>query len=294
MHATLLMSLVAEKSIINLLAKFRQSIIFIVNISNDPSSYCNNVNHNYFQYQVQPMLAQNQYYINNAGYQYQMMQLPFLNQQFNYVTQTNSRIIRHTKKQNKTKHKRKEKKKEKKSQSSKSLLKRKEVEQAKSASEINCSDGVFHYLFNKCKTNPITLGLIGIEGNSYNPGWAKKLPRIIDPAFTSYWLPKSENGFFKIDFKTYSVKIKKYRLRVGNGSGDFLFKSWTLFGTTESNQEIILSDTNNAMEITSSHPETTIDVNSETYVSSIKLTIKGSGLADMGTIELYGILKQKK
>lgn len=171
----------------------------------------------------------------------------------------------------------------------------KQIEELKHPT-INCQDGIFKYLFDKYKNNPVNIGLIQINGNSYY-GWDKKLPEIIDPTFDYYWLPEErENSYFKIDFKKFSVKIDKYYLRIGNKYGQFLFKSWNLSGTTEDGQDIILDEVNNCNEITSNHPKTTISIQSNQYIISIKLTIMGKNednrfMFDVGNIELYGSMK---
>lgn len=162
--------------------------------------------------------------------------------------------------------------------------------------ELDCTDGVFKYLFEK-NSDPISFGLVEVIGNSYSRSWESQISKIICPTFNSYWLPEEkENRYFILNFKTFSVKITKYRLRVGNGSGDFLFKSWTLTGTNEKGKEIILDDVNNCSQITKKNPIAIIEIDSKQFVSSIKLSIKGRNekgnlIVDVGTIELYGYMR---
>lgn len=174
-----------------------------------------------------------------------------------------------------------------------------QIAQAQNQREISCSNGIFKYLFDKHKTNPIQIGLISISGNSINESWVENLPNIIDPTFNDYWLPEEhENSYFKIDFKKFSVKIEKYYLRLGNGWGDFIFNNWLLTGTTEDGKQITLDEVKNCKEITKKHPSTTISIQTNQYVVSITLTIKGKNnngnfMYDVRNIELYGYLKEK-
>lgn len=162
---------------------------------------------------------------------------------------------------------------------------------------IPCPNGIFNYLFNKHKINPIKIGLIGIEGNSYDSDWEDDLPDIIDPSFKSYWLPEEkENSYFQIDFKTFSIQINKYHIYTGDECGRFIFKNWILSGITENNQEIILDTVNNCQEITSNHPETTINITNSQFIRSVKFTIKGKNeignyTYDIRNIEFYGHFK---
>ena len=163
--------------------------------------------------------------------------------------------------------------------------------------QIDCSEGLFRYLFDKYKQNPITIGIVSINGNSYNEDWKTELPNIIDPSFESYWLPdEAEERFFEIEFKTFSMKISKYRLRVGDETGMFLFKSWILTGRTKKGDEVVLDNGNDCAEIQKSHPSTIKQIDSKVFVNSIKLSIKGTNengdlTVDMGNIELFGFLK---
>ena len=195
----------------------------------------------------------------------------------------------------KTKHHDKKKKKE-----SDKKSKSKSTKGSSGKRQIDCSGGVFKYLFDKCQTNPISHGMIEINGNSYDEDWISELPNIINPSFRSYWLPEEkEYRFFKINFKTFSVKITKYRLRVGDEAGNFLFKSWVLTGIGKDGEKILIDNVNNCTEITRSHPFTTIEVTDKPFVTSIRLEMKGRNengdlTVDMGNIEIYGLLKYNK
>lgn len=165
----------------------------------------------------------------------------------------------------------------------------------------SCPDGIFYYLFDKYKSNPANIGVIKIEGNSYDDLWAKRLPNIIDSNWkNNYWHSKYvENSFIKIDFNKLLVKINKYKLTLGTKSGDFYINSWTLKGVTESKQEVVLDDVNNSSEITKFNTEITVNIGDKPFVSSIKLIAQGKSNNDttpyvlvLKNIEFFGYIKE--
>lgn len=182
----------------------------------------------------------------------------------------------------------------------KSKSKKKTKHDTKEKKEINCPEGIFKYFFDQNVNGPISMGLVEVLGNSYNESWKSELPNIIRPTFRSYWLPEKKiERYFIINFKTFSVKISKYRIRVGDEGGRFIFKSWILTGTDKNGDEIILDNVNNCSQITRQNPVAVIEINSKIYVSSIKLSMKGRNengdlTVDMGNIEFYGSIKYDK
>lgn len=163
----------------------------------------------------------------------------------------------------------------------------------------NCPNGIFKYLFDLYKENPVNKGLINIGGNSGDDSEKSLLPSLIDEKWTSdYWYSKNESdSYISIDFKNYFIEIYKYRLRVGRTSGSGFFSSWILKGITEDNREVILDEVNNSTEITKNHPETTRSIKNHSIVRSIKLIMKGKSNDNdfnmlMRNIELCGYIKE--
>lgn len=304
--------------------------IYILN----PSAFFYN-NANSYQNSIPSMMVQNPYccFNNDSNFQVQMTQQQMIQQQMiqqqliqqqmiqqqmfqqskfpqqqifpNFCLQPTYQSMKTSKSSKKVKSGKKKKttKKFKPSKQSKSTKESTKKEKRSKTSdkytEISCPNGIFKYYFDTHHQNPITKDIIGIEGNSLNPSWVKELPNIIDPKFKRYWLPQHvEDSYFKIDFKTSSIKIDKYHVFLGNGSGMFIFKNWIIYGTTEDGREIVLSEVNDCPEIEKRHPEATIKVDSKEFVRSIKFVFKGrneSGVLSMDfrNIELYGVLKQK-
>lgn len=94
----------------------------------------------------------------------------------------------------------------------------------------NYPNGIFASLFDELKGSPVGKGVIQIIRNSSNDSEEKLLPKIVDPSFdNNHWVSqKYENSHISIDFKGKLIKFSKYRLIIGNRSGDWLFKNWTL------------------------------------------------------------------
>ncbi|KAK8852346.1 hypothetical protein M9Y10_017320 [Tritrichomonas musculus] len=166
------------------------------------------------------------------------------------------------------------------------------------ANSIECKKGIFQYLFDSYKSNPVDQGLVEISGNSEDDENNKKIINmIIDPNFNDKWWvsQNEENSFFQIEFKKSIVLIDKYKLRVGNRYGKYKFTSWTLTGVTENGKEIVLDDVNSTKKL-SKAKEATFSVQNHQYVQSVKLTMKGLNdcgdhVMDLGNIELYGLIR---
>ena len=163
---------------------------------------------------------------------------------------------------------------------------------------IECKQGIFKYLFDKLKTNPITKGLIKIDGNSRDIREASLMHNLIDSNWSSsFWLSENKsNSYITIDFKNNLVMINKYRIRVGCTNGTAFFSSWILKGVTEDNREVVLDEVSNSSEITKSHPETTVLVSNHQIVRSVQLIMKGKSNNNdyymrMRNIELFGYFK---
>lgn len=164
---------------------------------------------------------------------------------------------------------------------------------------IECPDGIFQYLFDKYKSNPVDYGVIEISGNSIGFKNQLILRKIIDLNFEKWWQSNYEkNSFIRINFKNSKVKIIKYRLRIGSISGKHLFTSWILKGFMEDNQEVILDEVNESTEITESNSEITklITNNDPPFVYSINLIMKGKSSDNdssmrLRNIELFGYLQ---
>lgn len=179
-------------------------------------------------------------------------------------------------------------------------IKNKLNQEHKAQKIIECDTGIFQYLFDKHKMNPINIGLIEIKGNSFDFEEQTKLQDLIDPSWIeSSWSSRNvKNSYIKIDFINSFVKINKYRLRVGWTTSKYLFKSWILRGITEEDEEIIIDEVQDSNEITREHPETTIELDKpkESFFKSIQLIIKGKNSEGefemlLRNIEIYGSLK---
>lgn len=164
---------------------------------------------------------------------------------------------------------------------------------------IECENGLFKYLFDKYKANPINIGIVNIKGNSSCFKKHSLLPKLIDTAWTnnSWSSQKVENSYIKIDFINSFMKINKYHLCVGWTDGSYIFTSWILKGITENYQEIILDEVDNSTEITQNHPEIIklIKYPEDVYVRSVHLIMKGKNseknfAMSMRNIEFYGSL----
>lgn len=171
-------------------------------------------------------------------------------------------------------------------------------EKEKDKNNIDCSNGVFKHFFDQNHSNPVDNGLITISGNSLNPSYQKKLKNIVDSSWTGdFWASEDvPNSYFKIDFTKHLIRIDRYRLRVGADYPAYYFKSWVLTGTTSDNTEVVLDEVNDSPEITSSNQEITKSTQTQPFVRSIKLTMKGKcadgrNLMEFRNIELFGILK---
>lgn len=160
--------------------------------------------------------------------------------------------------------------------------------------EIECPNGIFEYLINQFKKNPIDQGIVKINALSYN-GFNIKLKKIIESNWKDdYWLStNSDNSTITINFINSFVKIYKYRLRVGTDDGSCVFNNWILKGIKKDDQEIVIDDVQHSSEITGSHPEITKSVHNDSYFKTIKLIKKGQGIDGsywmcLRNIELFG------
>lgn len=174
-------------------------------IVNTPPSYYYAPNYVYNQYTIPQIASPAPYNYFNSTYPISIPQVNFYNPPNNSKSEKKKTHSKKSHDKHKTKKSNKQTKSNKKSKSIKKAQKSTEKGQ------IDCSEGLFRYLFHKHKKNPITMGIVSINGNSYNEDWKTELPKIIDPEFDSYWLPEeAEERFFKIEFKTFSMKISKY------------------------------------------------------------------------------------
>lgn len=164
---------------------------------------------------------------------------------------------------------------------------------------IDCSNGFFKYLFDKYKVNPVTRGLININGNCSEGNKRDFLPNILVSGFSSYYNSENEqNSYIDIDFKAFLIKFDKYSLFVGDSSHNQLFNSWILKGITNENKEIILDDVNNLNEITKNNPKITriIQIKNIPLIKSIHLQMKGKNTKNtyymcLINIEFFGAFK---
>lgn len=75
---------------------------------------------------------------------------------------------------------------------------------------IKCDNGIFKYLFEKYRLNPVENGLINIDGKSYDKDAQSMLPEILDSNYNgSYWYSKNEkHSSIKIKFNSSLVKLE--------------------------------------------------------------------------------------
>lgn len=172
-------------------------------------------------------------------------------------------------------------------------------ETVKTMDLIDCQNGIFQYLIDKCGANPIDKGFISIEGNSLDSYQHSNLPKLIDPKTSYNWVSEDkENSFIKINFVNSLAKIDRYKLIVGNTSKLNHFNSWTLSAITENNQEIVLDDVSNCNQIKNGQTQIIKSVSCSSLVRSIQLTMRGRSSWSsypyrmiMCNIELFGYLK---
>ena len=172
-------------------------------------------------------------------------------------------------------------------------------ERKKEESTKDYSKGIFKYLFEEFKMNPVTKGLIEIEGNSNNDDEEQLLPNIVDSNWTSsHWASQnSANSHIKIEFKNNLIKINKYSLKIGNTSGNYVFRSWTLKGITSDEREILLDEVSENDDVVHNKGEITRNIEYQEeppFIRSIILTMKGKEYKSnncfmcMRNIEIYG------
>ncbi|KAK8838188.1 hypothetical protein M9Y10_035606 [Tritrichomonas musculus] len=162
-------------------------------------------------------------------------------------------------------------------------------------------DGVFEFLYDKYEKNPVDAGVVEINGNSFDVYEKRLLNSIVDSKWDgNHWLSQNvSNSYVKIDFIDFSVKIKKYRLRVGCSNGLGRFVSWDLEGFTKDDKKIVLDKVLDCAEITQEHPEVTISIENDVYVRSIRIMMRGKS-SDRNykmrfrNIELFGDIRFDK
>lgn len=137
--------------------------------------------------------------------------------------------------------------------------------------------GVFAYLFDKYKQNPLSAGLVEITGNSFDVYEQNLLPSLVDEHWDgNHWLSENvSNSYVTINFINFTVKIDKYRLRVGCSNGLGRFVSWDFEGVTKDNKKVLLDKVVDCAEITREHPEIEIPIQNDTYIRSIKVMMRG-------------------
>lgn len=94
-------------------------------------------------------------------------------------------------------------------------------------------NGIFNYLMHQCHGNPAKVGQVSISGNSFNSGYARILPHLLDPAWRGFWTSTNENGsYISIDFLEHKVSVAGYALRTYHGNADWRhLRSWVLEGS---------------------------------------------------------------
>lgn len=161
--------------------------------------------------------------------------------------------------------------------------------------------GVFAYLYDKYQKNPVDAGLVELSGNSFDVYEQNLLPSLIDSKWDgNHWLSENvSNSHVVINFIDFSVKINKYRLRVGCSNGLGRFVSWDLEGSTIDEKKILLDKVVDCAEITREHPEVEIPIQNDTFVRSIKIMMRGKSTdrnykMRFRNIEIFGEIKFDK
>lgn len=175
-----------------------------------------------------------------------------------------------------------------------------EIDKKSDSNLLDLTNGIFNDIYKKYP-DPFKDGLIEIEGKSSGQYHHVKLPKIIDPNWRSdFWCSENvENSCIIFKFKMFSVLIHKYRLRVGHPDGSYALINWVLSGITLDNQEIALDEVNNSSEITKSHPETSRSLQTQKWLKSIKLKMKGTNTSGtyqliLRNVELFGTIDFNK
>lgn len=164
--------------------------------------------------------------------------------------------------------------------------------------EIN---GVFEYLFYKFNKNPIDLNLIQISGNSFDEYEHELLPNIVDPRWKhNHWMSENTaNSSITINFLGFSIKINKYRIRVGCSNGLGRFNSWDLEATTKDKKKVILDKVLNSSQVSQNNPEITVSIQNDLFVNSIKIMMRGKNTDNnykmrFRNIEIFGKIRIDK
>lgn len=162
-------------------------------------------------------------------------------------------------------------------------------------------NGVFEYLYDKYQKSPIDAGLIEITGNSFDLYEQNLLPSLVNSKWDgNHWLSENvSNSYVTINFINFSVKIDKYRLRVGCSNGLGRFVSWDFEGVTNDNKKVLLDKVADCQEITHEHPEIEKEIQNDSFIRSIKVMMRGKSTdrnykMRFRNIEIFGEVKFDK
>lgn len=110
-------------------------------------------------------------------------------------------------------------------------------------------DGIFKQLTDKCKCNPVTLGILSISGNNYSYEYQETLPKILEHDWNGWWFSKDEpNSYITFDFHDHRVNVTGYSIKTYREQKEFRhLKSWVLEGSNGDNWTEIDSESNHKL-----------------------------------------------
>lgn len=97
-------------------------------------------------------------------------------------------------------------------------------------------NGIIAYLWRSCHDNPVKQSLLSISGNSFNSGYIRVLPQILDPNFKGNWNSLNEAGsYLSIDFLEHKINLTAYTLKTYNAANEWRhLRSWVVEGSNGS------------------------------------------------------------
>lgn len=96
--------------------------------------------------------------------------------------------------------------------------------------------GIFSHLTRECHDNPVKAGLVVVSGNSYNEGYNRILPHLVDPGWRGSWTSTNENGsYLSFDFLEHKVCVFGYALKTYKGNSEWRhLRNWVIEGSNGS------------------------------------------------------------
>ncbi|KAK8870520.1 hypothetical protein M9Y10_008404 [Tritrichomonas musculus] len=97
-------------------------------------------------------------------------------------------------------------------------------------------NGIIAFLSRSCHDNPAKQGLVAITGNSFNQGYVRILPHILDPRWKGTWNSLNEAGsYIQVDFLEHKINLTGYTIRTYDADPDWRhLRAWVVEGSNGS------------------------------------------------------------